>query len=322
MARALAGSGGSVLVRGGPTAIDDDWREPTAVVRVTWRDTPGELDRLPEGADAVLHRGWVAVYRRPEARGVAVLLPGMFGTPRWIIEAWTDALLSRGWSVVRLVTQPSRFTERVTFDLSDDEPAEARARQVAGVIDLRLWACGAVIEAGLRVLHQDQPELRDRPRIAFGLSGGAIALPAVVGREPDRYAACIMVSGGADFMSIAATSAYAPFIAAARFRDGPGPAAASRVARVAEAYRRVARFDPYALAPRLEGVPTLLVHGALDRAVPAEQGDLLWKRLGEPERWSFPVGHEWLAISLPDQFDAMLDWVDGAVERSERAAEP
>ena len=302
---------------GQPGAIDDDWPEPTKIVRVTWSEQVGPLDRAPDGTTAILQRGWVACYEHPEPRGVAVLAPGMFGTPRYIIEEWTAALFDRGWTVVRLLAHSSRFTERVVFDLSDRRSARACAEEVAGVIDLRLWGCGYTLEAALRTVEMETPELRTLPRVAFGLSGGAIALPALVGWEPDRYRAMVMVAGGADFMSIASTSAYAPFIAAAQFRANGRKVGDERRAAVAELYRELSRFDPYGLAPRVEAVPKLLLHGEFDRAVPAAQGDLLWQRFGQPERWSFPVGHERLAVSLPSQFDRMLDWVDNAVNEAD-----
>ncbi|MEL7473650.1 MAG: prolyl oligopeptidase family serine peptidase, partial [Planctomycetota bacterium] len=270
------------------------------------------------GADpieGVLQRAWVACYE-PEhvdaARGIAVLLPGMFGTPRWIIEDWTARLVGRGWVVVRLVTQPSRFTEFVDFDLGARRAVRVIAEEVASVIDRRLWACGSAVEAACRVVLSDHPELRGRPRIAMGLSGGAIMLPVVVAFEPDRYEAMVTVAGGADFMSVAATSNYAPFISAARFREGARPATRARIEAIASAYREVSRIDPYVVAPGLDTRRVLMVHAERDRAVPAAFGDVLWERLGRPERWSFPVGHEMIALMLPNLLDRMIDWAESA----------
>lgn len=317
---------GAVLARvervpegeGEPGAHDDGWPEPVAILRHTALDQSAAGDGPP-----VLQRAWIAAYAPDETsviRGACVLHAGMFGTPRWIMEAWTRRLTDRGWFVLRPLSHPSRFTEFVDIDLGERRPAGVAAGEVARLIDRRIDASAHAVERACDWLEQTRPALRDLPRLAMGISGGAIVLPSIVARSPARYAAVVFVAGGADFFSIAATSNYAPFISAARFREGPRPLSESRRALVADLYRARALLDPYALAPALAGTPTLVLHASLDRAVPARYGDLLWDRLGRPERWVYPVGHELMALTLQGELDRLIDWAERAADKGDHDA--
>jgi fermentation-respiration switch protein FrsA (DUF1100 family) len=60
-------------------------------------------------------------------------------------------------------------------------------------------------------------------------------------------------------------------------------------------------------------MPMLLIHGTRDLAVPAHLGDLLWERLGRPERWSEEAGHEEIFMRLPQQIERLVGWIENAV---------
>ncbi|MEO0716147.1 MAG: hypothetical protein AAFY58_04055 [Planctomycetota bacterium] len=64
------------------------------------------------------------------------------------------------------------------------------------------------------------------------------------------------------------------------------------------------------------------MQGTRDRAVPASSSDLLWTRMGEPDRWLWPAGHEVLALALQSRFGEVLDWIDEAVEGNDPDGRP
>ena len=55
----------------------------------------------------------------------------------------------------------------------------------------------------------------------------------------------------------------------------------------------------------------LLIQGTSDLAVPSPLGDLLWERMGKPERWLMEeAGHEVLFMMLPQKFGKMMEWLE------------
>src|SRR5205085_268147 len=82
-------------------------------------------ERKPPGLEGLplpewrLQRTWFALYEPKDgpARGVALLMPGLFNTPEPVIDHVVAQLRGRGWAVLRMMAQPSRFTELLSFDL-------------------------------------------------------------------------------------------------------------------------------------------------------------------------------------------------------------
>lgn len=277
----------------------------------------------PEGEPLILQRTWFALYTplrgappvvndhahtdraaadKParDSAGepaLALLIPGMFGTPEPIVEQFVLGLRQRGWHVLLMLCQPSRFTERRSFVLDPDAAPEQQVPQIAQLIDDRFAECAYAVEAAVRSLHHRYPELPER-RVAVGFSGGALAMPAVIAREPDAYDSVLLIGPGADLFTMSLTSNYAEWIDAVRIEwAGPAPSGPS-LAPFSAAYRDATRLDPWALAPGLTDIPALMIVGERDRAVPAELAELLWQRWGppgrRPERRVVPLGHELL----------------------------
>ena len=293
-------------------------QRPAGIVRVAMA-VPGPASDA--GTSRELERCWFAWYEpKVETRGTAVLLPGMFGTPRWILETWTEQLTTDGWLVVRMVTQPSRFTERRRFDV--DDGIEPVAQQVADVFDARLIACAVSVAEACDTVEGKRPDLAELPRIAIGLSGGGLMLPTVVAHDAERYNAAVVLAGGADLVTVIAESNYAPFIGAVSIRRGDRKLLEWELRELSEAYLAAASEDPYHAATRMGSVETLIVQGTRDRAVPASSSDLLWTRMGEPDRWLWPAGHEVLALALQSRFGEVLDWIDEAVEGNDPDGRP
>jgi hypothetical protein len=262
------------------------------------------------GEHLAIERTWFTYYPASgAARGTALLMPGLFGTPLSTLELFTKRLHEQGWAVVRMMSQPSRFTERVMYDVDLGEINAAAARIAQDTCD-RAAECGLAAQAAMDRIVGTHPELAKLPRIAVGMSGGAMTLPTVVAREPDKYAAAVIIAGGCDFFAIARETNYVFLVDSVHFHWSPSEPDPEQVRALDAAYLERAKLDSYFTAESLRGKPVLMLHADHDGAVPAHLGDLLWERLGKPERWVQTAGHEELFIKLPEQMDAIMAWID------------
>lgn len=293
-----------------------------------------EREALGVGDNVRMQRSWFAYYDPAEpadkpgearpARGVAVVLPGMFGTPRTVVEQVVNALRARGWGVLRLLAHPSRFTERAVFSLEPEADLDDWADMIADVLGGRAAECAYAVEEVLAVLAKDRPGLASGPRLALGLSGGAMVLPTVVARNPEAYSGAVLIAGGGDFLGVVLDSNYTEWIDAVRVA-WPGVSEDRRAVLQRELQRRYRARSPldslYTVAA-LEGKPVLMLHAANDKAVPAALGEELWQRAGRPERWVYNTGHEFLFLTLPWELSRVMAWVDEHVPASAATAKP
>lgn len=274
---------------------------------------PAALDGDPV---LIVEQTWFALYDPASdkpARGVALVSPGLLGTPPGTLNTLTEELRKQGWAVLRMLAQPSRFTEEVAFELDPAGDLEAQAKHIAAVLGGRAAECAYAVEAAMAHVEALRPGLAGKPRIAVGFSGGAMTLPTIIAREPERYRAAVMVGGGADFWLINQRSNYRTLIRAIeeRWKREPTP---EELARLDELYLRNSPLDAYHTASALKSMKVLMIQGSADLAVPAPLGDLLWERLGRPDRWVEEAGHEALFMSLPaESFPRMMEWLNAAV---------
>lgn len=263
------------------------------------------------GVVTVLERTWFSLYdpRKGPARGVAVMMPGLFGTPEAVFDQVVRHLQSRRWVVVRMMAQPTRYTEQLEIDI---EPADVTpmARRVASTFDERAAECAYAVEAALAWAEEKRPEIVGLPRVIIGGSGGAMSLPPVVARMPGAFNAAVLIAGGADYATIAATSNYEEWVDSVHLRWQGRRGTDEEIRAFGDAYLKEAKLDAYHTATALEGVPVLVIQASRDKAVPAPQQELLWERLGRPERRLLTMGHETLFISLPLRMSGIMDWID------------
>jgi dienelactone hydrolase len=265
------------------------------------------------GEDLLLQRTWFAYLpARGQPRGLALLMPGMFGTPEPILNLCADRLRLRGWSVLRMMSHPSRFTERIDFELDLHDLASA-VQPVAREMTDRAAEAAFAAEAAVAHIARQHPHLAEVPRIAVGMSGGGIILPTVVAREPEQYAASVIIAGGSNFFATADESNYRQMIDAVGFRWKPAPPTPEQRALAYRLYLQHAPLDSANTAALLVGRPILMIHGAHDGAVPAHLGDQMWEQLGRPERWTEEAGHEEVFMHLPQRIEKIIDWLDAAV---------
>lgn len=273
-----------------------------------------------------IQRAWLAYYepvgervdgvRReaPPTRATVLILPGIFGNPEPTIDALTLTLRRHGYAVLRMLCQPSRFTEHVTFTI---DPADlgASGATIARHYDNRAAECAYAAEGAWAFVEENRPQIKGLPRLAIGMSGGAITLPAVVAREPGRYAAAVLIGGAADYWLTSQRSNYRAMIGAVKVVwQGDGPTE-DRQRELDRLYLENAWLDAFHACAVLKGKPVLVVQGLADQAVPSALGDLLWERLGRPERWTYPLGHELLFAGLPMEFARLVAWLDGVVDK-------
>ncbi len=264
-----------------------------------------------------IERTWMAYEpaTTQEVRGVAVIVPGTFGYPPELYEKWSDDLRKRGWSVLRLLSQPSRFTEQILIDVEAGEGAN-EGKKFAEHADDRTAECAFAVEAGVRHMTQLDGRLEGKPRAILGFSGGAILLPAVVAYNPEAYETAVIVAGGANAASISIDSTFMKQFIKSVFVTFKGEDAAGDRAAFEEAYLQTATLDGYHAAAQFDDdTRVLVVDGSFDKAVPLATSGLLVERFGAggitPVRRTYPTNHVMLFVALSEMIGQVNDWVDG-----------
>jgi hypothetical protein len=313
---------------------DGDWRarqtnsKPAEMFKFV---SARPLGKMQDITVVSLERTWMGYYdaATDKPRGLLVLVPGLFGVPEPVNDRFVEMCREDGWAVLRLLAPPSRFTARSTFAV-DQMDLDVSAVPIARELGQRAAEVAYAVEAGVEYVFEKNPGLEPLPRALVGMSGGAIALSTVYARTPDLWDVAVFIAGGSNFLLTNENSNYASWVQALQFDWGdtePTPAERAAIMdRLGQRYLDHAPLDAYSLAPLLQDKPVLMLHGKTDKAVPAVYGDELWERLGEPERWVFPVGHEILFITLNAQTARILRWLDEAVgpafNSAKEAAEP
>jgi len=272
----------------------------------------------PEDGSALIERTWFGYQPADDPKGMMLIVPGMLGTPAGMIDGFTEALRNRGWSILRMLAHPSRFTERVEFEV--DPESDADAKEVARALTGRAAEAAFASRAAIAHAAELDPRIEGLPVAAFGISGGAMILPTIMALEPDRYDAAVISAGGANFWEVNEESNYARWIGAIT-TNWTRRVTDEDKREFSERYLAAAPLDSYNTAPVVSGTRILMIHGSEDEAVPAYLGDQLWKRLGEPERLVSDVGHEMLFLSLPFRFTRVMDWLDKTLEEPQEVGE-
>lgn len=315
------GPGGFGFVR--EAMEEDDRAEDPTSAAVMMFVSARELDAPGDTREIVLQRTWFALYdpTAAPARGIAVVMPGIFGTPEAVFDRVVRHFQTRGWVVLRMMAQPTGYTERLDVNVDPDSPDQA-ARTLASVFDERAAECAYAVEAALRWAAEKRPEVKQGKRVILGGSGGAMSLPPVVARSHDTFDAAVLIAGGADYATIAATSNYEDWVDSVHIRWNGGIGTPDQIRAFGDAYLRESILDSYHTAEALHGTPTLVLQASRDKAVPAPQQELLWERLGRPERRLLEMGHESLFISLPFRMGGIMDWLDAELANDPAPSPP
>lgn len=309
------------------------------------RNRPSDAD-AGRGAD-VLWEGLAMHLKRPPGtpRGLIVHLGG--SNTGELEGRFLDVLLARGWAVLSMpfvgipggeatvyavqtagrtpsdlytvIDTPSTKpfltplgeSARLAINLPGTAevfatPADFGAR-VAAITDDRLAEVAYAVEAILAHVEEADPALARLPRVLVGCSAGAMAAPAVAARIPGRFAACVLVGGGANLLDIALRTSFAE--ARPRIRWATDRDESDQRREAVEAYLSRVALDPVRTAPALRGTRSLVIHATFDAIVPSARGLDLWEALGRPERWNFTGGHLGLFVLLPDQAEPVHEWL-------------
>ena len=264
-------------------------------------------EQLTSGAIAAGVRWQLYEPARKPARGLAVHLGGNKYVRR--------ALLRDGWSVLNSTGTGRYFRRRAsaqTFELRQDEELPEVGKRIAAIVDDELADWPYSLEAVLEYLAQYRPDVAQRPLVVMGFSIGALGLPAVVARLPERFDAAVLVAGGANLLEISQRTGKAERGLVLRWRDREARAADWHA--LCAAYLERAKLDPYHTAVALRGLPTLVCQGLFDQVVPARCAELLYARLGRPKRLAYPVGHrQLLRLVMRLEAGRIVEWADAVV---------
>jgi predicted esterase len=222
-----------------------------------------------------------------------------------------NEMRARGWAV--LWVDSSTVKPETTYIDVDPANLGSAAQRIAQNISDRVSEIAYAVEGGLEYIEKEHPEIPHSPTIIMGYSAGALATPTVVSLMPDRFDAAVLVGGGANLLDISQRSALTD--GGLKLRWSRTPTAADKD-QLESLYLENCRLDPYWTSQSLRDKPVLLLHAVLDRIVPASDGDLLYARLGRPERVNFLLGHELLFLRLGSQTRKIADWVDNVADTS------
>lgn len=242
------------------------------------------------------------------ARGLIVHQISLAGAP---YEAPViDALRLRGWAVLSAI--PDGFT----FEIWEGD--EARPSRLVGParfaqrFDHYAADSAYAVESMLAYFAEFRPDVPRDPLVFLGFSLGALTVPTVAARLDSGVDAAVIVGGGANAGRILVDGDLTgPSRRYLRQKLGSG--VAKRLRTYPQQHLEHARLDPYHTAPYLIDTPVLVLQAAFDRIVPAATGDVLYERLGQPDRWTYSLGHFGLFWWLPTQAEAIADWIDRAV---------
>lgn len=188
---------------------------------------------------------------------------------------------------------------------------QGAADLIAGQFGFSFAAWAAANRAAVDFVSARVPGLADVPVVITGYSLGTLASPATAALLGDRVGAIVLVGGAADLprLMLRSTALRGDWPERDLLRSLPQ----AERDEVLDAARDALAVDPYRLTPGLRGRPVLMVHARRDRIVPSDLGDLLWERLGRPERWSIPGGHLQLFLRLGSMRGRIVDWVEAAL---------
>lgn len=282
--------------------------------------------KFVSGEDFVeLQRTWFT-YRDPKGKehkaepvGMIVLLPGMFGTPDVIVDGLEKYWHHQGYGVLRMRSHPSRFTQHAMMNVVSGNEKSV-ARKAAAINDERVAEGAYATKAALDYVINLRPSLKEKPAVLVGMSGGAMMLPTVYAYSPEAYDGAVLIAGGADFLKIAIESNYKTWIDAMVFdfkagneqpRDMSdlGKPTDEQLETLSASYLKKSKLDAYHTATEMSNIPVLMLHASADKAVPSSSGQLLYQQLGQPERWSYPIGHELIFAGLPTQVARIDKWI-------------
>lgn len=282
-------------------------------------------------------RGWLVVDIKPTHTAVGDITPDALAKIM-VLEQERDSISGvpkihdgETWAAYTKRLQKSPEYQRQTaisaevtelrnpvIPLCQESDVSGAAATVAQRIDASFARNSAAVEAILEAARRMHPTLRSKPVVVMGFSAGALSTPTVAARLVRDVAAVVIIGGAANALGVATHSEIST--GGIRLKCA-GKAPAPELVRALEReYLSRTRMDAYQTAPLLADQPVLVIDAGMDTWVPSEYGQLLYERLGRPDRLHMAMGgHGFLFYFLPRRSAWIADWVASAVERGQHA---
>jgi hypothetical protein len=231
-------------------------------------------------------------------RGLAFVYCGLGGLQH-ASKILGNELLGNGWAIVYVYTvlNAPKYNTKILLT------KENTAQEIVNLFDKKYCQVITATKSIQQIVKQKLPQIRSLPLVLLGISAGALNTPAVYHELRSEVDAVVLIAGGANMFEIVQEGAFTRWNFSKKM--------STPYTDDAE-YLALPSRDPYYLAPELPE-NTLLVHAKWDKVVPAKNGDLLWQRAGQPERWIFSGGHLGLFMTFDWCADDIVAWIDTKV---------
>ncbi|RPE29143.1 alpha/beta hydrolase family protein [Kitasatospora cineracea] len=296
---------------------DPDRERAAAVAAEADRSMGAALALLEPRARRIAGEGYAGWLRLPQPADAAgerfplvVLVPGM-DSSKEEFHGPADALLARGVAV-----------------LAVDGPGQGVLADGPALGPDHRHAIGRALDHALAVAAELPAKPSVDPGVCAGAAGAVVPAGGVI--DPGRIAVLGLSLGG---YLAAAVAAHDPRVRAAALVSGPYrldwdgvvPFVTATLARrcgdASAARAFVEQLDLAALAPRLRGLPVLLVEGGADRIPGVTNADALTADLPDVELLHVPYGNHLLGNALPDWLPDLADWLAETLATKTLAAE-
>jgi len=228
-----------------------------------------------------------------------------------------------GWNTVAALPSDSLYNSRWPFYEEGRGSVEIGASYFADQMDKHYAEQAFATEAALTYIRKTRPSWFSGKRILMGGSAGTFTLPAVAART-GGWDAAVLVGGGTEFLegigndSLGALRTLLKLIDRISVEKGGELEKMRLLVPSADDYRAMlhaaatmTRLNAEELAPQLASTPVLMLDARFDKLIPPGQSERLYKALGYPERWIYPLGHSILFYNLPSQVGRLNRWILG-----------
>lgn len=223
----------------------------------------------------------------------------------------------KGWNVMVGLPPDSLYRTKLPALMSEKGTLQSAAELVAEDMDRHHAEQAFTTRVALDYLAKTRPTWLTGKRVLIGTSAGTFALPAEALLNPG-WDALIFVSGGTNLISLYESGSAGLFNSSLQWVADARKAPPKEVTRIFtdeeyhEIFHRAAtmtRLHSGALASHVRDQRILMIAGTIDHIMPDEQALGLYKALGQPERWTAPLGHHLIALQLILEVNRIDDWI-------------
>ena len=225
-------------------------------------------------------------------------------------ELWEE-FLERGYAVLK-TGMPLLVREPLTVHVLGDQDLDPAARKIAAAVDDRLAEKAYAVEAILEYLSARRPDIPLRPLVLAGFGIGAAAVPVVAARLGRRIDATVLVGGGANLLEISLTGEGLE--SGIELISPAGDLGPEAFQWLSDLYLAESHLDPFHTSRFLGRSPVLLLQARFDEVVPSWTGELLFQRLGRPDRLRTFGDHDDILGRAASDAVWIGDWVDRATQ--------